>query len=305
METRGCLVKAASFFRERINIVCAALCVFSPTFENFMSSYFLAYKNSKIHYTQWGDGKKCLLCLHGFGETLESFTALAEYLQEEYTVTGIDLAFHGKTDWREGLNFSVDDLLQIIDQIPALENRNFSLLGYSMGGRVSLQLYEYAPERVERLILLAPDGLKVNFWYWLATQSNPGNRLFRYFMRNPGLFFTVTTFLRKIGMINTGVYNYVHQYLQQEKKRTELYTIWTAMRSIKPSVSSVQKLILARKTSVLLIYGRYDRVIKYSTGEAFKHKVDNYCLLYILPCGHRILHEKNTEAIVSLLSNPI
>jgi hypothetical protein len=45
------------------------------------------------------------------------------------------------------------------------------------------------PEQIEKLVLLAPDGLKVNFWYWLATQTWLGKNSFCFTMKHPGWFF--------------------------------------------------------------------------------------------------------------------
>ena len=266
-----------------------------------MPSFFIPYKSSQIHCLQWGTGEKPLLCFHGFGENADSFMSLARQLGNTYTIIAIDLPLHGKTVWNEGMRCTTEDIISIIDNIPVLYNHRFSLAGYSMGGRVALSLYEQIPQRIQQLILLAPDGLKINFWYWLATQTVLGNRLFKYFMKKPGIFFTVTKVLKSTGMINMGVYNYVHQYLNQKDKRMQLYTIWTTMRKLKPAAQNIKGLIQKNNTPALLIYGRYDRVIHHTTGSHFKKGMEPFCTLHILPCGHRILHEKNTAAIATLL----
>ena len=250
---------------------------------------------------QHGTGEKPLLCFHGFGENADSFKALSHQLADTYTIIAIDLPLHGKTVWNEGKICTTEDVIKIIDNIPVLHKQHFSLAGYSMGGRVALSVYEQIPHRIQQLILLAPDGLKMNFWYWLATQTTWGNLLFKYFMKKPGTFFTATKALKRIGMINTGIYNYIHQYLNQEDKRMQLYTIWTTMRKLRPAAKNIKALIQKNNTHLLLIYGRYDRVIRHTTGSHFKKGMERFCTLHILPCGHRILHEKNTAAIAALL----
>ncbi|HRO45315.1 alpha/beta hydrolase [Agriterribacter sp.] len=250
---------------------------------------------------QWGTGKKILLCFHGFGETAGSFMSLARQIENSYTIIAVDLPLHGKTIWKDGLPCTAADIINIIDNIPVLHEQHFSLAGYSMGGRVALSVYERIPQRIVQLVLLAPDGLKMNCWYRLATQTIWGNRLFKYFMEKPGIFFTITKMLKSTGMINTGVYNYVHRYLNQKDKRTQLYTIWTTMRKLKPGIKMIKTLIPKNNTPVLLIYGRYDRIIRYTTGSDFKKGLNDYCALHIISCGHRILDEKNSAAIAALL----
>jgi pimeloyl-ACP methyl ester carboxylesterase len=83
--------------------------------------------------------------------------------------------------------------------------------------------------------------------------------------------------------------------------RMQLYDIWTTMRRMKPDIRQVRSLIKANKTKVVLIYGRFDRVIRYTTGEQFRSGIENFCDLHILDAGHRLLTEKNAAAIATLL----
>jgi len=273
----------------------------SFTFEMYMSRHFVAYKNSSLHYCLWGTGNKLLLCLHGFGETASGFHVFEPFLHREYTIIAPDLPLHGETLWHDPLLFTAEDITAVIDSIPALHKRNFSLMGYSMGGRIALHLYQHMPGRIKELILIAPDGIKINIWYRFATQNRLGNIIFKYVMRNPRFFFWITRVLRKGGMINTGVYKYVHIHLQNADMRMQLYNIWTTMRRMKPDIRQIKSLIKANKTTVVLIYGRFDRVIRYTTGEQFRSGIESFCDLHILDAGHRLLTEKNAAVIATLL----
>src|SRR4030095_15084979 len=125
-----------------------------------MHSAFVTYKTSKIHYAVAGNGKQPVICLHGYGETTNSFKFLEADLPASFKLIAIDLPFHGNTDWKEGLNFLINDLIIIIDDIfrkLKIGERKFSVIAYSMGGRVALHLTEEIPERIQKLILLAPD----------------------------------------------------------------------------------------------------------------------------------------------------
>lgn len=266
-----------------------------------MSTFFVAYKNSQVHVLQWGHGNELLICFHGFGENAESFRHLAKALTEKYTVVAIDLPLHGQTVWNEEMICTPEDILNIIYKLPKLEDRSFSIAGYSMGARVALSVYQLIPQRVQQLVLLAPDGIKMNGWYWLATQTTTGNKLFRYCMKDPRLFFGVTSKLKALNIINMGVYNYVQKHLREPEMRSRLYAIWTLMRKIRPDIPVVQSLVKTHQTSVILLYGKYDHIIRFATGERFKKEVDAFCHLHVLHCGHRMLHEKNTGAIAALL----
>ncbi len=268
-----------------------------------MSSNLVLYKNSSIEYIRFPGGPQQLLCFHGYGESATTFAALAAALQETYSIIAINLPWHGSTEWREGMHFDITDLIAIIDLIPGMEPV-FAVGGYSMGGRVALHLYQHLHRRINRLVLMAPDGLTINGWYRLATQSRIGNRLFRYCMQKPGFFFLATGWLRKAGLINTGVYNFTRQFLLQETARNQLYAIWTTLRGIRPDIPLIIRLLQQCGTPVTMIYGEYDKVIRYNTGEDLAQKVGKNITVHLLPVGHKLLQQKAINQLANIILNP-
>lgn len=270
-------------------------------FLSCMADLFLSYKNSRIASHSFGSGKKPVLCIHGYGETAESFAFLEKYAGNDYKFYALELPFHGQTEWKEGLNFAVDDLMNILQEITELKDKQFTLMGFSLGGRVALSLYEAIPQRIEKLILLAPDGLTVNFWYWLTTQTIIGNKLFRFTMNYPHWFFLFLKFFNKIGVVNASVFKFVNFYIGNTEVRDQLYQRWTTFRKLKPSLKKIKLQISGFQTPVKLIYGKYDRIILPSRGKRFQKGIENYCSLVIIPSGHHVLHENHVKEILSAL----
>lgn len=274
-----------------------------------MEHHYLAYKNSSVSYYRFGRGPATVVCFHGYGEDAALFSFLEKYVGEQYAFYAFDLPFHGKTNWQEGLDFSQDDLSQIVDSIflkdqqPATGNRKLSLLGFSLGGRVALSFYQAHPERIKKLILLAPDGLKVNFWYWLATQSWLGNRLFAFSMRHPGWFFAVLKFFNRFGFVNSSVYKFVNYYIGSRQARGLLYKRWTGLRKLKPDLGRIRDFIRQYKTPARLVYGRYDRIILPIRGEKFQKGIEEHCTITVINSGHQVLHENHVEGIVQALQD--
>lgn len=265
-----------------------------------MQHHFLRYNNSEIAWGRQGEGPRILLCFHGYGEEASAFDFLAKYAGNQFTIYAIDLPFHGKTKWNEGLNFDITDLLEIVNRIiPAQQPVN--LLGFSLGGRVSLSLYQAAPEKIEKLVLLAPDGLKVNFWYWLATQTKAGNHFFAFTMKQPHWFFGMLKVMNKLGLINASIFKFVNYYIGNKEVRNQLYYRWTALRKLEPRIKEIKKLIKQMNTPVRLVYGRHDRIILSSVGEKFRRGIEQQCSLTVIPSGHQVLHEKHVEEIVNSL----
>ena len=110
--------------------------------------------NLKINVERTGSGAPLVL-LHGFTGSASSWGAHLGILGEHFSCYAVDLIGHGQTESpddpeRYCMERCVEDLLVLFDR---LEIEQTALLGYSMGGRVALQLAVAAPERINALIL--------------------------------------------------------------------------------------------------------------------------------------------------------
>lgn len=285
-----------------------------------MQSAFLQYGDSRIHYLLGGEGKTLLVCLHGYGESAQTFSLLEPVLGERFKILAIDLPYHGQTHWAGGLEFRPGDLEKILFEIifhadsqaqdqAAGDGTGRSgdlkiyLLGYSMGGRAALQLFENMPGHIERLMLMAPDGLVVNFWYWLATQTLVGNRIFRFSMRHPGWLFLILRTGHLLHLVNPGIYKFTLTYIDHALVRDNLYKRWMVMRKFKPRLARIRSNIRERHTPVRLLYGQYDRIILAKRGAAFMRGIESYCRLVTVDTGHYLLKEKYLETIMNMLED--
>jgi 2-succinyl-6-hydroxy-2,4-cyclohexadiene-1-carboxylate synthase len=114
----------------------------------------IAVNGLHFNVEETGDGPPLLL-LHGFTGSIRSWGAHTPVLASVQRVIAVDLIGHGQSDapedWRRySMEHCVADLLALLD---ILDVADFDLLGYSMGGRVALQLAAAAPERIKRLIV--------------------------------------------------------------------------------------------------------------------------------------------------------
>lgn len=263
-------------------------------------SHIIPYLQSSIHYYKYGKGLKWLVCLHGYGETGQLFSLFETLAGDTYTLIAIDLPFHGKTDWREGMFFSAEQLTDIINQIiPATQQ--YDILGYSMGGRLALQLIQTYPKQINKALLVAPDGLHKNPWQWLSTQTWLGNRLFAFTMRYPLWLMTMMDLSAVFGLFDPSVQKFVHHYLDDAGQRTLLYKRWTTFRKFRPDLPALKKTILANHLSLNLVFGKYDRVILSKHGYTLQMEAENLVQVTELEAGHVMMREKYAAALFSLL----
>jgi len=156
------------------------------------------------------------------------------------------------------------------------------------------------PVQIERMVLVAPDGLHQNFWYWLGTQTLLGNKLFAHTMKKPYWFFALTSFGYKIRLVNKSIVKIIHYYLDDEEGRLLLYQRWTTMRKFKPKPEVVVNAINNYKIPVRFLFGSYDRIILSERSNFFKR--NQYVKVKIINAGHQLLGEKFAEDIALLFS---
>ena len=92
---------------------------------------------------------EALVLLHGFTHTGASWTAVRAALGERYTALAPDIRGHGAASELEPVT-----LAAVLSDLDAAAPGEFTLAGYSMGGRISLHAALAFPERVRRVVLI-------------------------------------------------------------------------------------------------------------------------------------------------------
>lgn len=263
-----------------------------------MQSAFFNYQSSVIHYRSGGTGARPLICFHGYGETSGVFNFLEDRIGVDYFIIAIDLPFHGETEWAlpEVNAMSLSDLVTELLQHRKIQTEDIHLLGFSLGGRLALSVLESLQHKVSKIVLLAPDGLTVNFWYWLSTKTRIGRKAFRFTMDKPGWFMGMLNVANKVKILNQSVYKFVKYYIHDEQVRHELYERWTGLRNCSPDINKLKHIIRQYHIEVRLLYGKHDRIIGNKKGLKFINGM-NAGIVEVLNCGHQVLHEKNADAI--------
>lgn len=267
--------------------------------------HILKYRNSSIAFHVFGQGPNTLFCLHGYGDNGDSFSFLEKFLGNDYHIIAPDLPIHGDTLWNETKIFEPSDILDWISKMQEIagvqlpEKNKIHLLGYSMGGRLALSIFNEAPNKFEKILLLCPDGLHENFWHFVSTQTWAGNILFKKTMQHPGWFFNLMDGAHEVKLLNKSILKFAHHYLDDPKARDLLYKRWSLFRKFVPSISAVKKNILKHKTPLSLVFGNYDRIILSKRSDSLK-KNNSFVKVFVLDAGHQILREKYAPEIARI-----
>jgi pimeloyl-ACP methyl ester carboxylesterase len=271
-----------------------------------MTSHYLSHNNSVVHYRKWGKGEKLLFCFHGYGKESQGFSMFEERLGNKYTIVAIDMPFHGTTDWKEDLTFKPALLVMFINQIKAAlkkQQQAISILGFSMGGRIALYLSQLIPHQIEKLVLVAPDGLHLNIWRTLTTENWAVHRIMGYTINHPRWIMWVLNNLEKGKILHKSMADFARFYLHDKEQRLLLYQRWTAMRKFKPNVSKLKRLVRKNKIEVSMLFGAFDRVIPASGGKKFVKGIEENASIKIIEAGHNLLTEVQVPEIVKLFNH--
>ena len=112
---------------------------------------FIEIENVKYNIEVKGSGKP-IICLHGFSENLSTW----DFLElNGYQLILIDLIGHGKSDRPSDLKYySLKVILNHLNKIISkLGVKKYTILGYSMGGRIALAYALTYPAEIDKLIL--------------------------------------------------------------------------------------------------------------------------------------------------------
>ena len=123
-------------------------------------SRFVDVLGLRVHVRVTGPaGAPAVVLLHGFGSSLQTWDAWAAALEADRRVIRYDLPGFGLTGAEPSGDYSdarsVAVLLELMDRLGVARA---SLVGNSMGGRYAWLAAALHPERVERLVLVSPDG---------------------------------------------------------------------------------------------------------------------------------------------------
>ena len=116
--------------------------------------------DNALHVLEWSTEGVPMVLLHGHGNEAHLWDDFVPAVAEHYRVLAVDQRGHGDSDWDAEGRYHPEDMADDLERILAhFEIDRFVLIGFSMGGRVSMVFAGRHPERLAGLVLvdIAPE----------------------------------------------------------------------------------------------------------------------------------------------------
>ena len=125
-----------------------------------------------VRYFEEGQGETVIF-IHGIGQAMYTFRKNVRVLSEHCHVISIDLLGHGLSD-KPDIDYTINDFSKlIVDFMDAMNIEKASLLGFSTGAIIALDVAIKYPKLVTRLILLSTGGVTKNYHWQIKHLSTP------------------------------------------------------------------------------------------------------------------------------------
>lgn len=260
------------------------------------------YKGYRLFAETFGHGPEPLITFHGFGQHAGIWRVFEEVLSEKYTVYAFEHFHHGRSFYppnkRKSAPFSPDTWRGLMNNFLTQQGiENFALMGYSLGGKTALQTLELFPERVNSLVLLAPDGVIESGWYRFVSRNPAGEFLYKSVINKPDVLFSLMKGMTKLGVVSEKEYKFATGQLDSEEKRKLVYYTWRSYALLRPHLAHIKQTINRRGIPAHIITGKYDTVLNPRIGHTFIEGLHTGCRHIELIASHDLLRHKTAETL--------
>lgn len=249
----------------------------------------IKFGKGQLCFQKLGSGSKKMLCFHGYGQGKEYFEPLIQALPE-YSLYSFDLFFHGQSVWDEGDTPLTKEVWQEFFLV-FLEKEGvekFSVCGFSMGAKFALACVEAFPQKVEKITLMAPDGIKPPFLYSMVTNIGLFRRIFKIQIDHPSVFFALAEVMEKLGFMDKSVVRFAKKQMMDPENRSRVYHTWVVFRKLKFNLKALAKIMNIEGIELDIYLGSHDKMITRKSMLQLVRHTDHY-RLHMINSAHSSL----------------
>lgn len=254
----------------------------------------------RLFYKREGLGPEVHLVFHGFGQTHQDMMLFSKLKTGKDSYIFIDMFYHGKSLWNNHATQLTSKIWkEIIQELQTKEHFNeFHLIGFSMGGKISLITFEEFPDQVKSMILIGPDGIKTGAWYGINNYPKYIAPVFKRAVFKPKRLFSVMESLKKVGFLEKSIHKFVSTQMETRSKRAQVFFVWKVFGHLQPNLAQVIRLARAKNLPILLFTGKYDQMISHKNLQRFIEKIPSL-QHHDLPVGHGALVAESIDFLLS------
>ncbi|MEX1251347.1 MAG: alpha/beta hydrolase [Hyphomonas sp.] len=238
-----------------------------------------------------------IILLHGFGSSLHTFEPWAEALKADYRVVRMDLPGSGLsppdptgsyTDAR-----SAALILVLMDQLGI---GKATIAGNSIGGRIAWNMAADHPERIEKLVLISPDGFaSPGFAYGERADVPAVMKAMRFTLPKSAIRPNLAASYGDPKRLNEATIKRYHDLMLAPGGRAALLA--RMQQTVLTDPATRLPLI---KAPVLLMWGRKDRLIPFSNSADYTKLLQDSRLIAFKDLGHVPMEEDPAQSLAPL-----
>ena len=253
----------------------------------------------KVHYKATGpQGAPVLLLLHGFGSSLQAWDDWSLKLEQKYRVIRLDLPGFGLTGASPANDYSEEKDLAILTHFAdKLGLEKFSVMGHSMGGKMAWSLAASQPERVQALVLMAPDGFPETKDIGTKPYEVPAIMgLIKYVLPKYLVRKSIEPAFAEADALNDALVNRYFDMLRAPGVRGAILE-----RSNQTIYTDPVPRLKAIKAPTLLIWGEQDQMIPSTNSQSYAHVLSNSTTVLVPELGHLLQEEQPEKGLTAVM----
>ena len=217
-----------------------------------------------VSYTYHAGGDVFLFLFHGFGQTADVFQSFIPQVQATYSIIAFDLfsTLQDKTLNRKRDYISFEQWNMIIEKLCSIYSiQTFSVVSFSMGTRFAVSMLGEQAERIQRMVLIAPDGFGNTPWFRIATASWFTRKIFKRVMHYPAGIKCFAGMFHRMGLLNQITYRFIERNLETTSLTEKIYATWVYVRKLGLTQDVFVSNIKKSDIKILFILGRGDQLV--------------------------------------------